>query len=294
MTKSKWIFIILFLSLSMLSFDRLIGFRGDLKNSFSEKANLAIRRTVHLLLKSSGDSTSKIQSVKSLDESTFIIRISKNFNYDLLPQLLAESFKVHQIESIYDVSVLNCENTELELGYNSLDFMNGQNVPCTGRKQDIDCYDLRVSFPKKHPQSASKSFWLIPLWVIFLGGFIYWNRKNVVQKHKPLLNLETEQSDKINFGNSSLDFSNQILSSGNIDHKLTYREAKLLRLFVSNVNQLLERDSILKAVWEDEGIIVGRSLDVFVSRIRKILQDDTSVQIVTLHGVGYKLQVSEK
>jgi hypothetical protein len=197
MTKSKWIFIILFLSLSMLSFDRLIGFRGDLKNSFSEKANLAIRRTVHLLLKSSGDSTSKIQSVKSLDESTFIIRISKNFNYDLLPQLLAESFKVHQIESIYDVSVLNCENTELELGYNSLDFMNGQNVPCTGRKQDIDCYDLRVSFPKKHPQSASKSFWLIPLWVIFLGGFIYWNRKNVVQKHKPLLNLETEQSNLI-------------------------------------------------------------------------------------------------
>jgi DNA-binding response OmpR family regulator len=88
--------------------------------------------------------------------------------------------------------------------------------------------------------------------------------------------------------------NNQILSSGNIDHKLTYREAKLLRLFVSNVNQLLERDSILKAVWEDEGIIVGRSLDVFVSRIRKILQDDTSVQIVTLHGVGYKLQVSEK
>jgi DNA-binding winged helix-turn-helix (wHTH) protein len=294
MTKSKWIFIILFLSLSMLSFDRLIGFGGNSKNHFSEKANLAIRRTVHHLLKSSGDSTSKIQPVENLDESTFIIRISKNFNYDLLPQLLAESFKIHQIEREYDVSVLNCENTELELGYNSFDFMNGQNVPCTGRKQDIDCYDLRVSFTKKPAQFFSKSFWLIPLWVVFLGSFMYWNRKNPTQKIEPQVDSETEQSDKISFGNSSLDFSNQILSSVNIDHKLTYREAKLLKLFVCNINQLLERDFILKAVWEDEGIIVGRSLDVFVSRIRKILQDDTRVQIVTLHGVGYKLQVSEK
>jgi DNA-binding response OmpR family regulator len=292
MTKSKWIFLIVFLSLSMLSFDGLIGFRENPTNHFSEKVNLAIRRTVHHLLKSSGDSTSQIQPVKTLDETTFVVRINKNFNYDQLPKLLAESFKIHQIKGLYDVAVLNCENAELILGYNSFDFTNNKDVICNGRKQDKICYDLKVIFTKKPVQSASKPFWLIPIWGLFLVGFVYWNRKKSkknIEENSP----EVDLSDKIIFGNSSLDFANQILYAGNIQQNLTYREAKLLSLFVNNTNQLLERDFILKSVWEDEGIIVGRSLDVFVSRLRKMLQTDTSVQIITSHGVGYKLQIHE-
>jgi DNA-binding winged helix-turn-helix (wHTH) protein len=292
MQKSKWIFVILFLSLSMLSFDRLIGFAGNSKNkNFAEKVNLALRRTAHRLLKSSGDSTSQIEPVKTFNESTFVVRLNKNFKYDNLPQLLEESFKLHQIEDNYDVSVLNCKDGELELGYNYLDFKKDKDVACVGRKQDKNCYDLKVTFREKSIQNTSKSLWLIPLWGLFLGGFIYWKRKNLEEKNEPKTITETELSEKINFGNSSLNFSNQILNSGNIQHNLTYREAKLLKLFVDNSNQLLERDFIMKAIWEDEGITVGRSLDVFVSRLRKMLQADENVQIVTSHGVGYKLQV---
>jgi Transcriptional regulatory protein, C terminal len=292
MQKSKWIFVILFLSLSMLSFDRLIGFAGNSKNkNFAEKVNLALRRTAHRLLKSSGDSTSQIEPVRTLDESTFVVRLNKDFNYDNLPKLLEESFKINQIEDNYDVSVLNCKNGKLELGYNYLDFKNDKDVACSGRKQDKNCYDLKVTFTEKTIQNTSKSLWLIPLWGLFLSGFIYWKRKNSEQNNIPKNIIETELSDKINFGNSSLNFPNQLLNSGNVQHNLTYREAKLLKLFVDNANQLLERDFIMKAVWEDEGITVGRSLDVFVSRLRKMLQADANVQIVTLHGVGYKLQV---
>ena len=275
----------------MLSFDRLIGFAGKSRSKhFSEKVNLALRRTAHRLLKSSGDSTSQIEPVKILDESTFVVRLNKNFNYDNLPQLLEESFKIHQIDDNYNVSVLNCQDGELELGYNYFDFKKDKNVACIGRKQDKTCYDLRVSFTEKSIQSASKPFWLIPLWSLFLVGFVYLNRKKSVEKIASDVRVETKTSDKINFGNSSLDFSNQLLNSGNVQHNLTYREAKLLRLFVMNANQLLERDFILKSVWEDEGITVGRSLDVFVSRIRKLLAEDNQVQIITSHGVGYKLQ----
>lgn len=292
MTKSKWIFIILFFSLSMLSFDRLIDVAGTSKNNhFPDKVNLALRRTVHHLLKDSGDSTSRIEPVKMLDEFTFKIRIEKNFNYDLLPKLLEESFKTHQIEDIYDVSVLDCKDGELELGYNSFDFKKDKNVPCIGRKQDKTCYDLQVIFTKKTAQVTPKPLWLIPLWGLFLVGFIFWNRKKTKDNIEPEITVEKESSDSINFGNSTFDFTNQTLFSGNIQHNLTYREAKLLRLFVNNQNQLLERDFILKSVWEDEGITVGRSLDVFVSRLRKMLSADSTVQIVTLHGVGYKLQV---
>jgi DNA-binding response OmpR family regulator len=94
-------------------------------------------------------------------------------------------------------------------------------------------------------------------------------------------------------GRSSLYMENQKLVSNGIEKDLTYREAKLLHLFSLHANQLLDRDLILKSVWEDEGIIVGRSVDVFVSRLRKLLKEDDSVRIVNVHGVGYRLEVQE-
>ena len=57
-------------------------------------------------------------------------------------------------------------------------------------------------------------------------------------------------------------------------------------------NEVLSRDTLIAKVWEDEGVIVGRSLDVFISRLRKLLKGDDSVQIKTVHGVGYRLEVS--
>ena len=101
-----------------------------------------------------------------------------------------------------------------------------------------------------------------------------------------------EKPMRLTFGASGMDVENQLLYIANTHHNLTYREAKLLHLFVKNQNQLLEREFILKSVWEDEGIIVGRSIDVFVSRLRKLLQEDTSLKIVAVHGVGYRLEVA--
>ena len=72
--------------------------------------------------------------------------------------------------------------------------------------------------------------------------------------------------------------------------QLTYREAKLLHLFVKNQNQLLERSFILENVWADEGIQVGRSIDMFVSRLRKFLRADPTLRLVAVHGVGYRLE----
>lgn len=99
-------------------------------------------------------------------------------------------------------------------------------------------------------------------------------------------------SQNLKCGNSRLNINNQTLIVNKKSKQLTYREAKLLKLFFSYPNQLLERDFILQLVWEDEGIIVGRSLDVFISRLRKILRLDGRLKIVNVHGVGYKLEVN--
>jgi len=79
------------------------------------------------------------------------------------------------------------------------------------------------------------------------------------------------------------------LSKDELEINLTQREAALLKYFCQHKNQLLKREEILKAVWGDDDYFMGRSLDVFISKIRKYLEADESVSIKNHHGVGFKL-----
>ena len=92
----------------------------------------------------------------------------------------------------------------------------------------------------------------------------------------------------------TFDFNNQVITSAGQVLPLTLKEAKLLRLFCIHQNKVIERDIIQKAIWEDEGYFVGRSMDVFISRLRKIFRDEPMVSIQTIHGVGYKLEIGTK
>ncbi|HNC32102.1 MAG TPA: winged helix-turn-helix domain-containing protein, partial [Cyclobacteriaceae bacterium] len=73
--------------------------------------------------------------------------------------------------------------------------------------------------------------------------------------------------------------------------ELSRKETTLLKLFAENPNELLLRDRLLKEVWENEGVITGRSLDMFVSKLRKKLRHDPSVKLINVHGKGYRLEV---
>ncbi len=261
---------------------------------FEEKVNLAMRRTAHHLLAESGDSTSRIAPVRRLDANTFLLRLEHSFNYDRLPALLQESFQLHDIQRDYDVAVLGCVAGDLLLGYNVKEMQQGMGVACSGREQGSDCYNLQVTFDSPNSAPLPSTGWWLLASGFLLGGISYaawqWatrNRKSALAAPR----AAAEESVRLHFGNSSLDFANQTLLVGSVQHQLTYREAKLLHLFVSNLHQLLERDFILQSVWNDEGIIVGRSVDVFVSRLRKMLRDDPTVRIATVHGVGYRLEM---
>lgn len=259
---------------------------------FSEKANLALRRTAHLLLVENGDSISVITPVQQPDAHTFIIRIDKLFDYDKLPVLLQKSLEIHGIDRGYDVSVVRCENSSIALGYNFQDLNRKEGVPCRGRELKAGCYNLKVSFyPETKTASGNGNWWILPIGSFLAGlGFIVWKKSK--KDDKRVENSEVFVESKINFGNSSLDVNNLTLISEHKSFALTYREAKLLHLFTNNQNTVLERDFILKSVWEDEGIVVGRSVDVFVSRLRKMLSEDLRVKISAVHGVGYRLEVS--
>jgi DNA-binding winged helix-turn-helix (wHTH) protein len=260
---------------------------------FSDKVNLALRRTAHYLMVAAGDSTTRIPPVEQRDSRTWLIRIDHSFNYDRLPALLQESFDREGIKETYDVAVLDCNKQTLELGYRQLDFIESKEVPCSGRESGLTCATVQVLFTGLQADSPLSAGWLLFGSILLLGlSFLAWYRYiRLRPASEPVAAIDETSAPALQVGNSSLDTVNQTLVSGGLSHNLTYRESKLLQLFVRHPNQLLERAFILKSVWEDEGILVGRSVDVFVSRLRKMLKDDPAVKLVAVHGVGYRLEI---
>jgi len=97
--------------------------------------------------------------------------------------------------------------------------------------------------------------------------------------------------DRFEVGAYTFDHRNLVLSHPTEERKLTKKEAEVLRLLCMHQDQVLPRELVLNMVWGDDTYFLGRSLDVFISRLRKYLRSDPSVQIVNVHGVGFKLQV---
>jgi DNA-binding response OmpR family regulator len=94
-----------------------------------------------------------------------------------------------------------------------------------------------------------------------------------------------------NIGKYDFDPQKQILKIKDTVHNLTTKETELLKLLCNNKNRILERNFALKAIWIDDNYFNARSMDVYITKLRKYLKDDPSVQIINVHGKGYKLIV---
>ena len=94
-------------------------------------------------------------------------------------------------------------------------------------------------------------------------------------------------------GKFNFDSKKQILSIGDKSTKLTTKESELLALLCAHQNEILQRDFALKSIWIDDNYFNARSMDVYITKLRKHLKDDPSVEIINIHGKGYKLIVPE-
>jgi DNA-binding response OmpR family regulator len=92
-------------------------------------------------------------------------------------------------------------------------------------------------------------------------------------------------------GGFSFDPLNLTLKTNSTEKTLTQKEAEVLKLLYQNRDRVLKREEILKQVWGDDDYFMGRSMDVFISKLRKYLKEDPSIQIVNYHGVGFRLEV---
>jgi DNA-binding response OmpR family regulator len=90
-------------------------------------------------------------------------------------------------------------------------------------------------------------------------------------------------------GQYLFDTQNQFLKKGNKKKKLTTKESELLKLLCNNMNKVLERNFTLRTIWIDDNYFNARSMDVYITKLRKYLKDDPSIQIINVHGKGFKL-----
>ncbi len=90
-------------------------------------------------------------------------------------------------------------------------------------------------------------------------------------------------------GKLSFDYTRQVLTASGIENKLTSKEAELLRLLCENANQVLDRSVALNRIWQDDSYFNARSMDVYITKLRKYLKDDPGVELLNVHGIGFKL-----
>ena len=94
-------------------------------------------------------------------------------------------------------------------------------------------------------------------------------------------------------GKYTFDTQKQTLNINNKSQKLTTKESELLSLLCQHVNEILERNYALKAIWVDDNYFNARSMDVYITKLRKLIKDDPTIEIINIHGKGYKLIAPE-
>lgn len=101
--------------------------------------------------------------------------------------------------------------------------------------------------------------------------------------------LDSDSQDVFQLGNYVFETKKQLLAHGTKVQKLTTKESELLKLLCTNKNKVLERNFALRTIWIDDNYFNARSMDVYITKLRKYLKDEPSIEIINVHGKGYKL-----
>jgi len=117
--------------------------------------------------------------------------------------------------------------------------------------------------------------------------------ESILRRTKILTQQEEKAVENYTIGKYSFDVKNQILSLNAEDKKLTKKETRILSYLCEHINDIAPREMILKNIWGNDDYFSGRSMDVFISKLRKYLAEDETIQISNIHGVGFKLEVSK-
>lgn len=268
-------------------------------NQQYKEASLAnsLRVVGDQLLLQANDSTSRVLAIEA-EDGVYTIGFEEELSIvpDSLVKLLKSTFEGQESLGRYLVKVISCDSNKVVYSYQMIQNDDRTIVNCKLRALPVACYKIQLIFRDSPPQALNTAqseremepntdwMYVFPLLGIALAIFIYYRRKTRTK--------EKTSRSIIRLGKFHFDPMDAKLILQEESIELSGKEAMLLELLHNSINRTVKREVILKEVWGDEGDYVGRTLDVFISKLRKKLSADPDVKIVNYRGVGYRLVVS--
>ncbi|WP_114790376.1 winged helix-turn-helix domain-containing protein [Niabella yanshanensis] len=285
--KRKYLFGSIFVSLIAVI---CLAFTMAGSNNFDiARREVLLRRVGHEILLQSGDSVSRVLPVQKIGANKYRISFENAFTFqpeslvNTTRQLLAKD----PLAGDYIVTILNAGNASVAYGFAISSDKKDEVIACAGRKQPTARYMMDIQYKPTNIDTVKKVSILGGLPVLAFVGFIFLRS---VKRRKVLPG--SKDADTISLGSVLFDAKNRslIINESTID--LTGTETRLMSIFALSPNEIIERSRLQKEIWEDEGVIVGRSLDMFISKLRKKLESDARIKIAVIRGKGYKLEIN--
>lgn len=268
--------------------------------SFQEKhIEVVIRQIGHEFLLELGDSTSRVMPIKK-QNGRYLLQFENEIGFepDVLSYTAVKVLEEANMNNSFILETQQCITNEVVHSFEVSNKKDDGLLPCKGRMLPKDCYKVYITIleevqpivanneiintPKKIAKTDYKYVFII-FGVALLLGFIWFLKK----KKK----YSTDNLDQIQIGEYLFDKKRMKLTYKGKSEDLSNKEASLLDLLYTNVNETVNREHILNVVWDDEGDYFGRTLDVFISKLRKKLESDPKLKIINIRGIGYRIVI---
>jgi DNA-binding winged helix-turn-helix (wHTH) protein len=263
--------------------------------SDQQQKSTLIRSIGNEFLLQLGDSTSRILPIKT-DSNRFTVSFEHPFAFEPDALIIAayHVFEREQVQERFIVETARCDGDEIVHSFKINMSQSKDLVACKLRALPEDCYVFYFipEAPAKLEvhESILNANSLIAFALLVIIGAVVWILQSQSSKRKK---GEETTAEAIKIGAFILDVEQLLLTSVTERIALSAKEADLLHLLVLNKGQTVNRSDLLAKVWGDEGDYIGRTLDVFISKLRKKLISDNAIKILTIRGVGYRLVIEK-
>lgn len=273
----------------------IYSFSAKLISFYPEKVKVALRSVGNQLLLKNNDTTSLVLPIERISDKTYEISFQNKIaiNPEELVEIIDTELKKTELPQNYITELIDCTTKEVSYSYEVLGPIEEDSISCIGRNLPENCYTIKVIMLDDTDNSLYGSvgnvytFSLLVLLLIGMSSLTFFKRKEQN-------NITEVISDHTVLGEFMFFPDQQKLVKDKDEISLTTKESEILNLLARQPNQIIKREQLIKEVWEDNGVIVGRSLDMFISKLRKKLTNNSNIKIVNIHGVGYKLEVTTK
>ncbi len=267
------------------------------------RREVLLRRIGHEVLLQSGDSTSRVLPIKKIAKNEYGISFENAFTFspeslvNTTQRLLAND----PLASDYVVNVLNCGDSSVAYGYAVSGNGKDDIIACLGRAQPKACYRISIRFQSVETGTAKNGYLPGSLALVAVAGYIFLRRakpRSVLPENGSAIPedhpapFQNPSAGMFTLGTMTFDVEARKLMMAEKTIDLTKTETRVLRIFAATPNEAIERSRLQKEIWEDEGVIVGRSLDMFISKLRKKLEGDPTITLAVIRGKGYKLEIN--